>query len=897
MLPHAHHKPEPETLHMKSARTLTYLKDYRPPSHRILNTRMELDLDPVCTRVRTLHTVERCSESTDPLVLDHEEITIESIRIDGESPQQEAISYTDHQIRIAGLPVSCQLEIVNTLNPSTNSKLEGLYQSRNLLCTQCEAEGFRRITPSIDRPDNLATYQVLLRGPAKRYPVLLSNGNLVRQEIQHGIHETEWSDPFPKPTYLFAIVAGNLACRKDRFLTRSGREVSLHIYAAEADLDKCEFPMQALQRAMEWDEQAFGREYDLDLFNIVAVEDFNMGAMENKSLNVFNIKLVLASPEVSTDSDYDQIESVIGHEYFHNWSGNRVTCRDWFQLSLKEGFTVFRDQEFSAAMGSAGLQRIEDVDLLRSHQFPEDAGPLAHPVRPESYLEINNFYTSTVYEKGAEVVRMLQTLVGEQAFRKGTDLYFDRHDGQAVTTDDFVAAIQESLSEEAPFDFSAFKRWYSQAGTPVVHAEGTYDAKASQYTLTLRQSCPELPNQSNALAFVIPIVIALLDSDGQIQRFADGTDEKRLILSTPEQQFVFNGIQKPPIPSLLRRFSAPVKLEIDRDPSELVLLFQHDTDPFVRWDAGQQLLQNEILQNLARVQSGEPCQFDDTIVGLMGNLIQSSGDDLSLGAKLLTLPDESWLGQLSKPIDPISIAQSRHSLMQQVATVYFGALMDRYRSLEAENHGGPGKMQSGIRALRDTCLRFLSTIDTKEVHDLARTQLANARILTDRSSALQAITQSSMPDRVELLDGFYDDWKHEVLVVNRWLGIQAAARQANILSRMNELTQHPAFDARNPNKVYSLLLVFAARNPIGFHMANGEGYRFLTDWIIQLDEKNPMVAARLVSKLTPWQDMVPALGEQMKACLTRIQQVQSLSPDVSEIVTRGLTSGQGVVSA
>ena len=867
-----------------------YLKDYCPHPYRVRATRMELDLDPRQTRIRTAHNVERRADVTGPLVLDCEDIDVESVRIDSRKPGETEVSREGNKLIIAGLPVVCRVEIVNTLDPSANTQLSGLYHSGSMLCTQCEAEGFRRITPSIDRPDNLAIYRVTLRGPRSLYPVLLCNGNLVRQEVVDGVHETEWHDPFPKPTYLFAIVAGSLSCLKDRFRTRGGRDVALHFYSADRDIDKCQFAMGALKRAMRWDEEIYDREYDLDLYNVVAVDDFNMGAMENKSLNIFNTKYVLANPDVATDTAFHNVERVIAHEYFHNWSGNRVTCRDWFQLSLKEGFTVFREQCFSADMSSQGVARIDNVNALRNRQFPEDAGPLAHPVRPESYQEINNFYTATVYEKGAEIIRMLRVLMGEDAYRRGTNLYFDRHDGEAVTTDDFVAAMEDAAQGEVDIDFTAFKRWYSQAGTPEVYAEGDYDGSTGLYTLTLRQHCPATPGQADKLPFVMPIATSLMDGDGSPLPLADGSHEQVLVLSDPEQQFVFEDVPRKPTPSLLRGFSAPVKLDAGLDSSDLGLIVRHDNDPFNRWEAGQRLFEQAILENLKKLRSGKACRFDDGIIDLAGELLLSPGDDLMLAARLLTLPGEAWLGELSKPIDPQRIAESHLALMQRIATKHQDLLLKRYQSLQEANDGSMGATQSGIRALRDACLALLASADTELDHELARTQLAHARNLTDRHSALKAIADSGMYDRQRLLDEFYRAWQHEALVVNRWLQIQAGARQATVLEQVKELTSHPVFDHRNPNKVYALLLAFAHLNPVGFHRADGAGYDFIADWVQKLDPINPQVAARVAASLTSWRDMLPELGAKMKQALERIAGTEPLSSDVSELVDNALKS-------
>jgi aminopeptidase N len=853
---------------------------------------MVVDLDLRRTRVETTHTVESRHTGHAPLVLDCEAIEVASIDVDGMPLDQDGYGVVDNRLTIHDVPPKCRIKIVNYLDPSSNTRLSGLYHSGNMLCTQCEAEGFRRITPALDRPDNLAVFRVILRGPASKFPVLLCNGNLVRDETSNGIHETEWHDPWPKPTYLFAIVAGALSCMRDRFVTRSGREVQLDFYAADRDLEKCEYAMQALQRAMRWDEEAYGREYDLDLYNVVAVGDFNMGAMENKSLNIFNTKYVLADPSIATDADFHNVESVIAHEYFHNWSGNRVTCRDWFQLSLKEGFTVFRDQCFSADMASPGVQRINDVNVLRNHQFPEDGGPLAHPVRPDSYQEINNFYTATVYNKGAEVVRMLRTLVGGDTFRQGTDLYFQRHDGEAVTTEDFVAAIMDATGQQVDFDDSGFQRWYAQAGTPVINVEGQYDSADKRYTLTLRQHCPATPGQDRKAPFVIPVSAALFSPEGEKLALDDGRDETVLILSDEEQQYHFDGLAGPPVPSLLRDFSAPVKLEDGLDSSALGILFRHDDDPFNRWEAGQRLFQQVILDNLSRLQCDKAPRYPGELLDLTGQLIESPGDDLLLAARLLSLPGEAWLSELSKPVDPQRLARARLGFRQRIASLHGDALAKRYHHLQAANDGSMSPGQSGIRALRDCCLSYLSSLDTRDGHVLARKQLATAKNMTDRHSALVAIADSTATDRADLLEGFFDEWREEALVVDRWFRVQAMARHPGVFDEVRGLVDHPAFETTNPNKVFALLGGFSRGNPAGFHREDGAGYRFLADWVCRLDPVNPQVASRLVSALTPWRDMIPALAEGMHSALERIRGQDGLSADVSEMVSRSLAEDQ-----
>ena len=873
---------------MKTQDTTIYLKDYRPHPFRIAETVMVVDLDMKETRVETTHHVIHRQQESAPLTLDCEAIDIVSVHVDGRKLDQGSYSQAENQLTIHEVPADCSVKICNTLDPSANTQLSGLYHSGTMLCTQCEAEGFRRITPAIDRPDNLAVFRVILRGPRNHYPVLLCNGNLLRDETRNGIHETEWLDPFPKPTYLFAIVAGDLSCMRDQFTTVSGRQINLHFYAADRDIEKCEYAMGALKRAMRWDETEYGREYDLDLYNVVAVSDFNMGAMENKSLNIFNTKYVLADPAIATDADFHNVESVIAHEYFHNWSGNRVTCRDWFQLSLKEGFTVFRDQCFSADMASPGVQRINDVNVLRNHQFPEDAGPLAHPVRPAAYQEINNFYTTTVYNKGAEVVRMLRTLVGKGPFRQGTDLYFERHDGQAVTTDDFVAAIADASTRETELEPDGFKNWYDQAGTPEVTARGSYDATSRRYTLTLRQHCPATPGQSDKKPFVIPVAAALFGADGVKQAPGNGQGETVLVLSQPAQSFVFEDIGQPPVASLLRGFSAPVKLEDGLDEAELATLFRHDDDPFNRWEAGQRLFQKSILDNLVRLQDGAAPRYEESLLALVGGLLTTPGDDLLLAARLLSLPGESWLGELSKPIDPQGIAKARLGLQQRIASAHFDSLNTLYQKLQSANDGSMSRRQSGIRALRDVCLTYLASLDTRDTQELARTQFHSAHNMTDRHSAMVAIADSSAADREALLEAFYRQWQDEALVVDRWFRVQATARQSRILEQVRGLADHPAFESTNPNRVYSLLVAFARGNPSGFHRSDGAGYGFIAEWVCRLDPVNPQVASRLVSALTSWRDMIPELAHGMKSALGEIHAMERLSPDVAEMVSRAL---------
>jgi len=881
---------------MKTEQDVIYLKDYQPHPYRILHSDIYFALNPEKTEVSTTHQIERREgiASDSQLELDCENMEIISIEVDGKALDSTQYTQSAKGISIASVPQSCTLRIVNIIQPSKNTELSGLYQSSDMLCTQCEAEGFRRITPSIDRPDNLATYRVTLQGNREHFPVMLSNGNLEVSEESGDQQKVVWHDPFPKPTYLFAIVAGTLSEMRDSFKTQSGREVSLRFYARDEDIEKCEFAMGALKRSMQWDEEVYGREYDLDLFNVVAVGDFNMGAMENKSLNIFNTKYVLADQNLATDTDFMNVERVVAHEYFHNWSGNRVTCRDWFQLSLKEGFTVFRDQEFSADMHSRGVQRIGDVNVLRNHQFPEDAGPMAHPVRPAYYQEINNFYTVTIYEKGAEVVRMLRTLVGIEQFRKGTDLYFKRHDGQAVTTDEFVNAISDASGE----NMAQFQHWYSQAGTPRVNAEYLYQANTKRFEITFNQSCPQTPDGGEKQPFLIPIKIALLDQNGKKIKVQNNDTEIIFRLEKQSDRLVFDNIEVEPVPSILREFTSPVILKQNLNNDSLKTLFLHDDDPFNRWEAGQQLLQHAILENVKRLQSNKPCRYDDALIQTIGSIIEetilhiqsknSSETDHALTAKLLTLPGQAWLAQQSKPIDPHAIAAAHHGLSEKIASAHYQSILKLYRSLSEMNDGSISGFQMGVRDLRDVMLTLICSLDTNETQQLAEQQLNSAQNMTDRASAFQCIVNSSSPNRSEIVDAFYHEWKDHPLVLDKWLRIQSTSKMPDTLEQVKALTSHDAFDASNPNKVYALILGVTHGNPVAFHQKNGEGYKLLAEWILKLDQINPQIAARLASGFNQWQDMIPEIGDRMRAALISVQEKQPLSSNVSEIVHRAL---------
>ena len=871
---------------METEQTNTvYLSDYTPPDFRINQCKLEFVLGFHETLVSVQHIVQKCRASADHFQLDLEQMEIIRVSVNDVQLMEDAYEISDSKLTILNAPDSFSLSVENRISPSDNTALMGLYKSGDMLCTQCEPEGFRRITPSIDRPDNLACYNVRLIGDKEDFPVLLSNGNLVKSgEIDSSTHFTEWLDPFPKPTYLFAVVAGRLEHLEDSFKTMRGRLVNLRIYARGADIENCAYALESLKRAMAWDESSYGREYDLDIFNIVAVEDFNMGAMENKSLNIFNSKYIFADKKIATDVDFANVEGVIGHEYFHNWSGNRVTCRDWFQLSLKEGFTVFRDQEFSADMNSRGVKRIEDVNVIRSYQFREDAGAMAHSVQPASYQQINNFYTATVYNKGAEVVRMLHTLLGPKDFRAGTDLYFSTYDGKAVTIDDFVNAMEVVSG----LDLTQFKNWYSQAGTPVVTASFEYLKTDRIFQLTLAQDCPPTPGQKEKQPFVIPVVTALLDNDGNKIKLQAGTYETVLVLDCHQKTFQLDNVHTAATPSLLRQFSAPVELKVNLNNRQLALLMHHDDDPYSRWDAGVRIYLKQLLIDLKLIQAGhEPAK--NTELGITFNALVSDRNlDHALLAKLLELPAESYIWRQVSLIDPISIHSTRHSMKKFLAAFANEQLLLRYRECEKYNHGQIRADEAAARKLRDTCLGFLCTLDDQVAWDLVQAQLRSTKCMTDCASALSLLTDTSHPDKSSLIDKFYQDWQQQSLVVNTWLRAQAAVPDSQTLETVKQLTGHPGFDPANPNKVYSLIVTFCHNNPVAFHARDGSGYEFAREWIMRLDSVNPGLSASIVSAFNNWESFVPNLSSKMYQVLTEISKCKNLSSDVTEIVLKNL---------
>ena len=871
-----------------------YLKDYQVPDYLVDTVELRFELEPAATRVSSRLTVRfhpDVHKDNRQLVLHGQALTLIEIRIDGNLLSDADYMLDDDALILENIDDGALLEIETQIAPNQNTTLEGLYVSSGMFCTQCEAEGFRRITYFPDRPDVMARYTTTLVADKDRYPVLLSNGNPVdKGQLDDGRHWITWQDPFPKPSYLFALVAGNLYCKQDSFTTHSGRKVALEIYVEHENSSKCDHALHSLKQAMRWDEDTYGREYDLDIFMIVAVNDFNMGAMENKGLNIFNASCVLASPETATDADYYNIQSIIGHEYFHNWSGNRVTCRDWFQLSLKDGFTVFRDQEFSADLNSRPVKRIADVNVLRSHQFAQDASPMAHPVRPDSYIEISNFYTVTVYNKGAEVVRMIRNLCGSDGFRKGCDLYFERHDGQAVTTDDFVKAMEDANN----LDLTQFRHWYSQAGTPVVRAITDYNTDTQQFHLTLKQHCPATPGQETKLPFHIPVEVALLDVNGSpAATQLVGTDtgpaaHHMLELREATQIFTFELLPQEPRASLLRGFSAPVKIDIERSNEELAFLFASDPDAFNRWDAGQTLSLNILLALIGDIQQGLPLQLDDAFINAFRTTLNQEDLDPALISQALTLPAESYIADQCNTVDVEAIHQARDFVRQQLATrlqAEFSAAYDRHH-LDSEYRFNAEHMAQ--RSLKNLCLSYL--LETGDDHEIDRClqQLDRARNMTDSLAALSALAQHDLPQRQLQLDRFYEKWQHDTQVVDKWFAIQAASPLPDALDKVRSLTTHPAFRLTNPNKVRALIGRFSMGNQVRFHSREGSGYRFLADQVIELDAINPQMAARLVSALSRWNRFDTGRQALMQDELKRIASLAKISKDVFEIVSKSL---------
>ncbi len=849
-----------------------YLADYAPPSHLIDTVELDVDFLENEARVTARLSIRRNPAAPiSELVLDGCGLELLGIRLDGAELSSGGYELDADQLTLKAIPESFCLETIARIRPDLNTRLSGLYRSANGYFTQCEAQGFRHITWFLDRPDVMSRYTVTLHADRDLLPQLLSNGNLLASGDEAGNrHWARWEDPHPKPCYLFALVAARLDVLTDSYRTLSGREVKLEIFAEEERLDQCHHAMAALKKSMSWDEETYGLECDLDNYMIVAVGDFNMGAMENKGLNIFNTKYVLARSDVATDSDFENIDRVVAHEYFHNWTGNRITCRDWFQLSLKEGLTVFRDQQFGADLHNAAVARIREVRGLRAAQFPEDAGPMAHPVRPASYIEINNFYTATVYQKGAEVVRMIHTLIGKTAFRRGMDLYFARHDGQAVTCDEFVGA----MSDASGVDMKQFMRWYEQAGTPHVTASGYYDEAKEQYVLNLVQ----LPGQPGNLPCHIPVKFGLIGPDGQ-----NLIDECVLSLRAESEQYVFDGITSVPVPSLLRDFSAPVVLEFEYSDDELMHLLSHDSDPFNRWEAGQRLASRLIVAKA----EGNAKQWPAGFAEAMLRVLNDADSDPAFVAEVFSLPGEATLAEQMKVVDPDSLHQARNGLRSFLAESLYDTFLSCYEKLTPLEPYNPDSVQAGRRALRNVCLSYLCEIDEESTRQRALKQFETTDNMTDQYAALSVLAQSDSKERTISLEAFYRRWQSEPLVIDKWLQVQASSRSVDTLARVLQLTRHPAFDLCNPNKVYALLRAFGG-NHVRFHAQDGSGYRFLAGEICRLDPINPQVASRLARCFDRWKRFDAIRQVHARAALLQIRQHEGLSRDVFEIVERSL---------
>ena len=873
-----------------------YLKDYRPSDFMITRTELYFDLHDESVVVSSrLHLQRSHSSQRDaPLRLHGEELELVNLALDGTQLHEGDYWFEGDVLVVERLPDECVLDCTTQIKPQENTSLSGLYRSRGLYCTQCEAEGFRRITYYLDRPDVMSVFCVTVEADSDSYPVLLSNGNPGETEVlDGGRHRVVWNDPHPKPSYLFALVAGDLRCVQDTFTTAGGRAVILNIHVEEKDLDKCEHAMRSLQEAMRWDEVAYGCEYDLDVFNIVAVDDFNMGAMENKGLNIFNTACVLCNPEITTDLGFQRVEAIVAHEYFHNWSGNRVTCRDWFQLSLKEGFTVFRDGQFSSDMGSSTVKRVADANLMRTAQFAEDAGPMSHPIRPESFMEINNFYTLTVYEKGAEVVRMIHTLLGAERFRAGSDLYFQRYDGQAATCENFIGAMEEG----GGIDLAQFRNWYSQAGTPEVTVSDAFDEQTGCYTLTVEQSCPATPGQREKAPFVIPLAMGLLGEQGNLPlRLQGAVDEKDapchrvLVVDQPKQSYVFEGIKRRQVPSLLRGFSAPVRLHYNYSQDDLCALMRRDGDGFARWDAAQALSIDTIVRAEQAMLAGHSPTVDDCVADAWRYLLDDPALDPAMVAEMMHLPAEDYLAELASQAagaNVDAIHQAREAVQKVLGERLQTSFRLAYDRLEIKQSYAPDASQIARRSLRNTCLSYLVSSDRKNMQ-LATLQYQVAGNMTDRLAALKSAAfygEDGLRDT--MLDDFYENWREESLVVNQWLQVQAMIPDDRALARVQRLMSHEAFDLRNPNKVRALVGAFTTLNPVNFHRVDASGYRLLADIVLQLNTVNPQIAARLLTPLTRWRNYA---GRQdlMRSELERLAAAKTLSPDVYEVVTKSL---------
>ncbi|MCE2029895.1 aminopeptidase N [Sessilibacter corallicola] len=874
------------------------LQDYQVPNFQITKTELHFNLEPTETLVTSKLQFERNAKSENKsaaLELHGQDIEIQSLKINGEELTDEQYQVNPESLTVFSVPDVFEFECIGKINPQENTSLEGLYKSRSMFCTQCEAEGFRKITYYLDRPDVMSEFTTTVEADKALYPILLSNGNPIEKgELDNNRHFVTWHDPHKKPAYLFALVAGDLSVLDDTFTTSSGRDVALKIFVEPKDLDKCDHAMTSLKNAMKWDEDVYGREYDLDIFMIVAVDDFNMGAMENKGLNIFNTSCVLAKAETTSDTGFQRVEAVVAHEYFHNWSGNRVTCRDWFQLSLKEGFTVFRDSEFSADMGSRTVKRVEDANVLRTLQFAEDAGPMAHPVQPPSFIEISNFYTLTIYEKGAEVVRMIHTLLGAETFRKGSDIYFAENDGTAATIDDFISAMSKASGK----DFTQFMTWYRQAGTPVLNVADNYDAENQKYTLTFAQSCPDTPEakSEDKKPYLIPVRLGLLGESGPLPlEISDlgisGVTDTVVEITESTQCIEFSNVSEKPVPSLLRSLSAPVKLQFDYSRDQLIKIMSSDEDGFNRWEASQQLCVQVIQELMSGLQSEKPVAVDPNLVAAFDRLLKDDDLDPAMVANMLSLPSESYLAELAEEIDVDAIHQCRAQLKKTLAEELCGSFAQRWQKTPATVDYKADAEQIGLRSIRNMCLSYLVASGQEQWFGVAYEQFSSANNMTDQFSAMSALVHSDSElaesYASKALAEFYQQWSEEALVVNQWFGVQASKAHPNTLEQVKALMEHPAFTMKNPNKVRSVIGAFA-NNPVCFHAIDGSGYKFLADQIIELNALNPQIAARLLTPLTRWKKQTQQRQALMIEELKRIQFVADLSKDVYEVVSKSL---------
>ncbi len=877
---------------MKTDASPVRLADYRQPDFTIDTVALDFHLFPEKTVVSARLALRRNGDGDQPLVLVGDELKLLSVSLDGARLAADRYTAMPEMLTIGAVPAgSFELEIVTELDPKANTRLMGLYRSSGTWCTQCEAEGFRRITYYLDRPDVLSVFTTRIEAPKAEAPILLANGNLIEGGDLPGTdrHFAVWHDPFPKPSYLFALVAGDLGVVEDEFVTMSGRTVALRIYCEHGKEARCAYAMDSLKRSMRWDETAFGREYDLDIFMIVAVSDFNMGAMENKGLNIFNDKYVLADMDTATDDDFAHVEGVIAHEYFHNWTGNRITCRDWFQLCLKEGLTVYRDQEFSSDMRSRPVKRIADVRTLQARQFPEDGGPLAHPVRPEVYSEINNFYTPTVYEKGAEVVRMLKTILGEDGFRKGMDLYFERHDGEAVTIEDFLAAFADATGT----DLSRFKLWYSQAGTPEITASGRFDPQKRRYSLTLTQATPPTPGQSAKQPVHMPVRFGLVGPNGADLAWDTATGARIvddvIHLTEPSQTIVFEGVSTAPVPSLLRGFSAPVKLSIDLSPDELLFLLRTDADPFNRWRAAQMLANRALIAGTAAIRAGKPSAVDPALIDALGEVAENDALEPAFRAQVLLLPGEADIArEIGRDVDPDAIAAARNTLRKAVADRIGARLGAVVETMTDRGTFSPDAAAAGRRALANGALSLAVANRDREAVERVVARFVAADNMTDRLAALSILATAALDERFAALDAFHQRYRDDALVLDKWLALEAMVPTAATLDRVRALLAHPSFSMSNPNRIRALVGAFASGNQTQFNRKDGAGYDFLAGFVLDLDKRNPQTAARLLVNFRSWRALEENRRRLAEDALRRIAAESGLSTDTRDIVSRTL---------